>query len=158
MGNGTHSPEVRVVAELLWKLRVAVLWIFLGMAAMTSLVVFIYEPETVRGIIRGEVAGVDSGSPQAQMYMALQPLVPLGMAFTTLALNDRRTNRRVNGVLGVLGAVQSFFILVQNFRDPSVFAIAVIFLVSLLLLWHVWKWPMPDRAASTTPEEPAVRR
>ena len=99
--------------------------------------VFIYEPETVRGIIRGEVAGVDSGSPQAQMYMALQPLVPRGMAFTTLALNDRRTNRRVNGVLGLLGAVQSFFISVQNLRDPSVFAIAVISLVSLLLLWHV---------------------
>jgi O-antigen/teichoic acid export membrane protein len=146
------------MTELVWKVRVAVLWIFLSVAVMTSLLVFIYEPGTVRGIIRGEVEGVDLASAQALMYIALQPLMPMAMAFTTLALNDRRTNRSVNGVLGLITAVQSFFVLLQDFSDPSAFAIAVIFLVSLLLLWHVWKWPVPDKAASTTHEDSAVGR
>ena len=146
------------MTELLWKLRVAVLWIFMAGALIMSLVVFLYEPETIKGIVRGELGGVDPASAQAQMYMALQPLGPLAMAFTTLALRDQRINRSVNGALALLAAVTSGFHVLQDLGDPSTFLIAVVFLVSLLLLWHVWKWPQQGRAPSAAHEHGALTR
>lgn len=143
--------------ELVWKLRVAVLWIFLGVAEATGLVLLIYQSGTVRDLIRGDVAGTDPGTAQAQVYTALSVLVPLAMAFATLVLGDR-ANRWASGVLGLLWAFTLFFFVLQSFGDPSVFILAVMFLASLLVLWHVRKWPMPDRAASGTHEDSAVRR
>ena len=145
------------MTELVWKLRVAVLWIFLGVATATNLVLFIYQPGTVRGIVRGEVADVDPGAAQAQIHTALSVLVPLAMAFATFVLSDR-ANRWASGALGLLWAFTLFFLVLQNFGDPSAFILAVMLLVSLLVLWHVRKWPMPDRAASVTHEGAAVRR
>lgn len=142
------------MTESMWKMRVAVLWIFLGVATLTSLVVYVYEPETVRGIIRGDISGVDPGSAQAQMYMALQPVVCLAVAFTTLTVGNPVTNRKLNGALGLLAAIHSSFLLLRDPGAPSTLVVAVILLVSLLVLWHVWKWPVPDRAASSRTKVP----
>jgi hypothetical protein len=145
------------MTELAWKLRVAVLWVFLSVTVLTSLVAYVYEPETVRGIMRGEVAGVDPGSTEAQMTIALQPLGAMAVAFTTLTLSNPRTNRMVNGVLASLAALQAFLATVRSFEEPSAFLTGVMVLVSLLVLWHVWKWPVPSRAASAAHEGDPAR-
>lgn len=148
------------MVELVWKLRVAVLWIFFAVTEATGLVLLIYQPGVIRDIVRGEVAGVpgtsgDPGTTQAQIYTALSVVVPLAMAFATFLLSDR-ANRWASGVLGSMLAFTSFFILVQSFGDPSVFILAVLFVVSLLVLWHVRKWPKTSRVTSDTPEGHAV--
>lgn len=145
------------VTELVWKLRVALLWIFLGVAEATGLVLFVYESGTVRDLIKGEVEGVDPGTAQAQIYMSLAVLVPLAMAFTTLVLGYR-ANRWANGALGLLWAFTLFFLVLQNLGDPPAFILTIMFLVSLLVLWHVRRWPMPAEAASVTREDSAVVR
>lgn len=141
-----------------WKLRVTVLWIFLGVAATTGLVMVLYEPGSVREMLRGEIQGSDLGSEELHLQLALQSLVPLAMAFTTIALTDHQLNRRVNGALGLITAANALVSLVRQYGDPSAFIVAVILLVSLLLLWHVWKWPTPGRAASDVHEDPSIGR
>lgn len=143
------------MTELVWRLRVAVLWIFLGVAEATGIVLLIYQSGTVQDIIRGEVAGVDPGTAQAQIYTSLSVLVPLAMAFATLVLSSR-ANRWASGALGLVYAFTLFFAVLEDFGDPSTFLLVVMFLASLLVLWHVRKWPMPDVAASATHEGAAA--
>ena len=149
------------MTELMWKLRVAVLWIFLGVVGAFGAALLLYEPGTVRDMMRGEIQGAALGT--AQVQLATQVLVPLGMAFITVAVSDYRANRTVNGVLGVLYAASALIALVL-FSDPLAFGGVLAFigvtlsLVSLLLLWHVWKWPVPGRVASSAHEGPAIRR
>lgn len=139
-----------------WRLRILVLWIFLGVADTVGLVLYLYRAETVRDVLSGEVEGVDIGSAQAQVYTAAGALVPLAMAFATLVLADR-VARWANGVLGLLWAVTLTFLVLADLRDPLAGVLAAMWVASVGVLWHVWRWPAPDEAGSHTPRGHATR-
>lgn len=137
------------MTNLAWKLRVAVLWLFLAVGETVALVMYLYRAETVKGILRSDVAGVDPATAQAQVYTALGVLVPLAMAFATLVLVDR-VNRWANGAVGLLTAVTLLSLVLQNLNDPLVLVLAVMLVVAAFVVWHVWQWPQQD-----TPTSPA---
>lgn len=154
-----HNIGGDEMTELTWRVRLAVLWIFLAVAAATGLALLLYEPETARHILRAdELYGVDMRDPSTQVATASQVIVPLGMAFTTLAVRDRGFNRRLNGVVGAVYAAMALVTLVAQLAEPFAFMVAVMFLVALILLWHVWKWPVPSRAVTAADETVSAGR
>lgn len=152
-----RSPEVRALVELAWKVRVALLWVFLGVAQVMAMALFVYEPGSIKTIVRGDALVVpgDPATEWGQLAMALAVLLPLAMAFLTLVLSGR-VNRWANGALGLLWTVTAFFLMLQQLGDAADLVITALFLLAaVVLLWHVWAWP---RRSSVLREDDEARR
>lgn len=147
------------MVELVWKVRVALLWVFLGVAQLMGMALFIYRPGSLRQIARGDaapVAGGDPGTDWGLIQGALAVLLPLAMAFLTLVLGER-VNRWANGALGLLWAVTAFFLMLQQLGDVADFVVsALFFVVTVVVLWHVWAWPTHRRSPSVTHQDRGV--
>jgi uncharacterized membrane protein AbrB (regulator of aidB expression) len=143
------------VEPLAWKLRVSMLWIFLGVG-MLGAVFAVIMPASVLSeyIATGEFEGeaIDA------------TMLALTMAFLTLALPDR-VSRYANGVLGVVAAVMWTWDLAEHaskgLEIGAVFTVALIG-AGLLIVWHAWKWPkpaeqeLPDRRPLSNPQNRAA--
>lgn len=145
---------------LSWKLRIAVLWIFLAVCQLAGLALLLFEPGVIRGLMAGELWGANTHSARAQIYTALYALGPMAMAYLTLVLNDV-ASRRANAMLGAATAASGIFGLIGQPGGTSAgaeFVVIVAVLVALLIVWHAWKWP---REAGVTPprqSQEAARR
>jgi hypothetical protein len=60
----------RPMQELVWKLRIAMLWIFFGVAMPTAMLLWMVEPGAIKEIMTGTVEGEDLSGP-AMIVMAL---------------------------------------------------------------------------------------
>jgi MFS family permease len=137
-----------VVSVLIWKLRIAVLWIFLAVCQSAGMVLLLFQPGAIRGLMAGELWGYNTHSAGAQLGIALSFFIPMAMAYLTLVLKDA-ANRRTNAVLGVVWAVGSIAALVGQPAGISAgagFVVIVTILVALLIVWHARKWPRPAEA------------
>ena len=130
--------------NLVWKIRISVLWIFLAVAMSAAMILFIMGPGVVEDLIAGEMEGIEI-SAVILFVFALFWIIPLAMAFLTLVLKDT-VNRYSNAILGLFFAV---FYLVdisghlsrgEGFGGHIIMGIIGIF-VALLIFWHAWKWP-----------------
>ncbi len=138
---------------LTWKLRISVLWIFLAVCQLAGLAVLMFAPGVIRGLMAGELWGVNTHSAGVQLVAAFGVLVPMAMAYLALALNDA-ASRWTNGVLGAVAVVFGISTLIGHPAGASAgvtFVAIVNSLVALLIVWHVWKWP---RGADVTPVTP----
>ena len=129
---------------LAWKLRIAVLWIFVSVVNVSLMIMLMFEAGTIRDLIAGEWLGADARSAGIQVLLAFNLLAPMAMAFLTLALDDV-VSRRTNVVVGTLTAVYAvlnlFGLLGGSFGAGVAFSYVVGSLVVLLIVWHAWKWP-----------------
>ena len=85
---------------LLFRMRVAVLWVAVAVALVGSVALFVYE----EGALEEMLAGMAEGEPlddTALFMLTAFVLLPLVMVGVTLLLNDR-LNRYVNVVVGSL--------------------------------------------------------
>jgi len=144
--------------ELVWKLRIATLWIFFGVAMPTAMLLWMVEPGAIKEIMTGTVEGEDLSGP-AMIVMALFILIPMAMAFLTLVLKDT-VNRWANGVLGLIVAILTIPDISGSLGDSKHSAFALVMVASLvaalLIVWHAWKWPEPKGAASVRHEDHAM--
>ncbi len=150
---------------LAWKLRVSMLWIFLGVG-MLGAVFAVIMPASVLSeyIATGEFEGEAIDATMLALMVGLFCLLPLAMAFLTLALPDR-VSRYANGVLGVVAAVMWTWDLAEHaskgLEIGAVFTVALIG-AGLLIVWHAWKWPkpaeqeLPDRRPVSNPQNRAA--
>ena len=131
---------------LAWKLRIAALWIFLGvgMLAMTFAVIM---PAAVLAeyVATGKFEGETIDATMLATMVALFCLLPLAMAFLTLALPDS-ISRYANAILGVVAVAMWVWDLAEHStKGLEVGALLTITLIiaALLIVWHAWRWPKP---------------
>ena len=130
--------------NLVWKMRISVLWIFLAVGMSAAMILYIMGSGVITEIIAGEMGGMEITSG-ILMIFALFWIIPLIMAFLTLVLKDT-VNRWSNAVLGLFFAV--FYIIDisghlsrgEEFGGHCLLGVVGI-IVALLIFWHAWKWP-----------------
>jgi hypothetical protein len=152
--SASRAARQEVVSVLTWKLRISVLWIFLAVCQAAGLALLMFEPGVIRGLMAGQLWGVNTHSAGFQINAALFFLVPMVMAYLTLVLKAA-ASRWANGVLGALGVVTGISTLIGQAAGMSAavnFVAIVGLLVGLLIVWHAWKGP---RGAEVTPVTPS---
>ena len=137
-----------------WKLRIAVLWIFVSVVNASMMILLMFEAGVIRDLMAGEWLGGNARSAGLQVLLAFNVLGPMAMAFLTLILKDA-ASRRTNAVVGALTAVVAilglFGLVGGTFGAGVIFSYLVGSLVLLLIVWHAWKWPRPS--AVTQPQQ-----
>jgi len=117
--------------NLVLKIKLAVLWIFLAVAWLTWFVTLLYDQ-----IISGEVAETEVAS--------IVLVVPLIMAFLSLTLKDL-ANRRANIIMGIFFTGLMVLALagsLATFRPVNEILLeASKVVVSALITWYAYKWP-----------------
>ena len=83
---------------LLFRVRVAVLWVAIAVALTASLVLFVFEPGAVEDLLAGEMEG-EALTNGMGLFLAMFGIVPLVMAGVSLSVSDR-ANCWVNLVAG----------------------------------------------------------
>lgn len=101
----------------------------------------VYEPGVIDQIRLGEIEGMKIG-PELLLFFAILLLVPLVMAFLSLALKDS-ANRWANIILGIVYAGIGIVELATT-ANPSAYSIlleASKVVVTALIVWYAYMWP-----------------
>jgi uncharacterized membrane protein len=95
---------------LLFRTRVAVLWLAVAVALSASLLFYVFVPGALEELLAGKIEGVTLDDA-AGYWLAMLVVIPLVMAVVTLLISDR-VNRYVNliavlafGLFGVYAVV-----------------------------------------------------
>jgi hypothetical protein len=151
------------VEPLVWKLRVSTLWIFLGVGQLAAILAAFFLPDVLGEFIAtGELEGSKIDATYLTSMLVLFSLLPLAMAFLTLALRDP-INRYLNAILGVLITAGWAIAVVEHLSEELAISSGVVMpgtltIAGLLIVWHAWKWPkpavqdLPDRLPASNPE------
>lgn len=128
--------------NLAFKVRIAVLWLFMAVSMSAHSALFFMEPGAIEMITSGEIwMGMD---PRGMLiFMALFYWIPLVMAFLSVTLKDL-ANRRANGILGMVFTGLNIFHLTEHLATGAVHQILIIgstVVVTALIAWYAWKWP-----------------
>lgn len=130
---------------LTWKLRLAVLWIFVAICNAAAMILVMFEPGAIRDLMAGEWLGANARSDGVQIVLTTNLIAPMAMAFLTLVLRDA-ANRWTNAVVGAFAALNvilTLFGLLDGSFGAGVTMVAFVEgLVALLIVWHAWKWPL----------------
>jgi uncharacterized membrane protein len=132
------------VELLAWKFRVSTLWIFLGVGMLAAMFAVVMPSGTLgEYIATGEFEGEKIDATMLAAMVLLFCLLPLAMAFVTLALRDP-INRYANAVMGVVATVMWVWDLAEHagtgLEVGAVLTVTLI-IAGLLIVWHAWKWP-----------------
>jgi hypothetical protein len=134
------------VELLAWKLRVATLWIFLGVGMLALLLAMILAPGVLDDYIAtGEFEGEKIDATLLTLMVMLFCLLPLTMAFLTLVLRDP-INRYANAILGVLATAMWAWDLAEHSGKELEIGLLItvtLIIAGLLIVWHAWRWPKP---------------
>jgi hypothetical protein len=156
-----------LVELLTWKLRVSMLWIFLGVGQLAAMFAAFLLPDVLDEVIAtGEFEGMKIDNNLWALFMIVFTLLPLTMAFVTLALRDP-INRYANAILGVLISVAWTIDAAEHLVGGEIGGGAVICgtmaIAGLLIVWHAWRWPapaersLPDRRPVGSPDQRAAK-
>jgi hypothetical protein len=129
--------------ELVWRIRISVLWLTMGVGMSGAMILQMFVPGFINGIIAGEIMEMEI-STGLLIMMSIFWIVFLSMAFLTLILKDT-ANRYTNAILGIFFAIyliiEIFMSLsMQEFSGSNLIQVFGVFF-SLLIFWHAWKWP-----------------
>ena len=145
---------------LTWKLRIAVLWISYAVGETAAMALLMFQPGVIRDMMAGQLWGADIHSAGSQIGTAFYFLAPMALAYLTLVLRDT-ANRRMNAVLGAVSALSGIGALIDQPAWMSAgmnFVFIVGILISLLIVWHAWKWPRPAEVTPSRPGQETTRR
>ena len=131
--------------NILLKVRIEVLWIFLAVAMSASMILYFMEPGAIEEIMTGIMEGLKINSGTI-IFFSLFSLIPLAMAFLSVTLQDM-INRKINIILGIIFTI---FYIVHLFMhlmrgelplDHLIMCLLMI-LLPVLILWYALKWPI----------------
>jgi undecaprenyl pyrophosphate phosphatase UppP len=158
-------PKEDRVELLAWKLRVSMLWIFLGVGQLAAILAAVLLPDVLGAYIAtGEFEGEKIDALMLTSTLMLFTLLPLVMAFLTLALRDS-VNRYANAILGVVATVVFTWDVADHAGkelEIGLLIMVTMIIAGLLIVWHAWKWPkpavqdLPHRRPASSPEHRAA--
>jgi hypothetical protein len=134
--------------NLLLKVRIAVLWIFLAVAMSASMILYFMEPGAIEEVMTGIMEGLNINSGTI-IFFSLFWLIPMAMAFLSVTLQDM-INRKINIMFGIIFTV---FYIVHLFMhlmkgelplDHLIMCLLMI-LLPVLILWYALKWPIVQK-------------
>jgi hypothetical protein len=131
--------------NLALKIRLSVLWIFTEVAALTSVVLFFFEPGGIEEVMSGVVEGMEMG-PEMLLLFAIMFLIPLVMAVLSLTLKDK-ANRWANIIAGIVFTGLYIIDLIEHLASPSAHTILLVVsavVATALIVWYAWKWPKQE--------------
>lgn len=106
------------------------------LAALTTSIIMLTEPDVLEGIMDGKVLGMDI-TPEVLLVAAVERLVPIIMAFLTLALKDS-INRWANIAAGTVYTILS--LISMNGASPQMILMwASAAVATALIVWYAWK-------------------
>jgi hypothetical protein len=134
------------VEDLALRIKITVLWLFWDGAFVGGIMVLtLLRPGMLQEIISGEaqVSGLGMKiGPEALVIYAVMVLVPLVMAFLTVALKGSIA-RWANIIMGVAALVVTIIGIYGESADPMAFS-TLIWISQLvagaLIIWYAYKW------------------
>jgi len=132
---------------LAWKVRIAVLWIFLAVMMSASVGLVLLEPGAIEEIMTGEMEGTEI-SEGLLLMSSLLWLLPLIMAFLSVSLRDK-ANRWTNVGVGIFFTVFNIGHLLGHLTEgelpsPLVLTHLAMVIAPALIFWHGLRWPKPS--------------
>jgi len=123
-----------------WKIKIAVLWIFGIITALTTMFVMLLEPGVIEQVIAGELKGQEI-RPEVLLVLAIIVLIPLVMAFLSLVLKNS-VNRWANIIVGIAFLIFGLSDLPKYLAISSAYAVLLDLsgvAASALIVWYAWK-------------------
>jgi hypothetical protein len=132
--------EVKNMENLLLKIRISILWIFIAVAGYRCTSFF--DPGILEQILAGE--WIEQTSEGMLLFMAFFWLIPFLMAFLTVTLKEERNNRWTNIILGIIFVGLNIFHFAEHALIPTAHQLIIVgatVIAALLIVWYAWKWP-----------------
>jgi len=128
---------------LRWRMRIAVLWLFMAIAMSVHSIISFMEPGMIEELMTGEAEGM-ALTPRMLIFMELFWLIPLWMAFVTVILRGS-SNRWVNFVLGIVFTLLNIWHFIEHLASPTqLLIVGSTLAVGVLIAWYAWKWPKQE--------------
>jgi hypothetical protein len=124
-----------------WKIRISVLWLFTEVAGLASGLLALMELGVIEQVMAGEIEGMKIG-PEFLLLLAILLLVPLVMAFLSLACPRDSRNRWANIIVGIVWTGLGLTDLPKYLAKPSAYAILMWLsgvVATALIVWYAWK-------------------
>ena len=123
-----------------WKIKVSLLWLIYETALSAYMSLGTLMPNVLKDFIdTGKLTGIEV-TPEILLLFAVLLMVPLVMAFVTIALRDV-INRWANIVVGVVFVVLELLELADLVANPSA-AMTLIWIwktiAPILIIWYAW--------------------
>ena len=125
---------------LRWKIRIALLWLFMAVAMSAHSVLSFMDPGAME-----KLAAMEMG-PGMMLFMAIFWWVPLVMAVLSISLKDS-ANRWTNMVLGIVFTLLNLGHFIEHVAEPSAEQILIVgstVVVTAFIAWYAWKWPKQE--------------
>ena len=97
---------------MLFRVRASVLWVAVAVAAMGSLLLLLFEPGAVEGLLAGEMEG-EALTDGTRFFLAAVGIFPVVMVAVSLLVSDR-VNRWVNMIAGLVFGFFGVFAVVSH--------------------------------------------
>lgn len=124
------------MTNLLFRMRVAVLWLAVAAAAAYSLVIYLVGPGALEEMLGGYMEGDVLDTFGIQAFMTGSVLIPLGMAAVTLFVPERVDNYLnlvVGGLCGLFGVLAVTLHLMDGGLNGHVVLVAVVGILAFLI-------------------------
>jgi len=119
-----------------WKIKIAVLWMYVTFAALLTTILYFMEPGVLEGIMAGEILGMQI-APEVLLIAAIERLGPMVMAFLTLTLPDS-PNRWANIILGIVYTALSIISMI-GYSPQMMLMWGSAAVATVLIVWYAWK-------------------
>jgi len=123
-----------------WKIKIAVLWIFLAVGFSALAIVSLMTPGAIEQIIAGEIEG-EPITEGLLFLFAILWLIPLTMAFLSLTMKDS-ANRWANIIVGIVWTALGIIDLGDTLNRGWLTLAFVAFsktVAAVLIVWYAWK-------------------
>jgi hypothetical protein len=124
-----------------WKIKISVLWLFEAVALVAYMTLGSLEPGALHQFLNTGEIGDMKITPELLLLFAILILVPMTMAFLSVAL-ENPANRWANIIVGIVFIALNLIDLVEAVAQPSAWMTLMILskIAALaLIVWYTWK-------------------
>jgi hypothetical protein len=118
------------------KLKLAALWASMMFCYVYGDILSLYKPGVIEDIMAGDMP---LGSQESLLAAAMLMAIPILMIFLSVVL-PAKANRPANILVGIAYTGVNL----AAFMEPDAYYVffgTVEVMITLLIIWHAWKWP-----------------
>ncbi len=127
------------------KIKLSALWVSVMFCYIYGDFFTLYVPGQIESLMNGQ-SGVGPTTPLKLLMFAILMTLPPTMVFLSLALKPR-INRLLNIAMGLFFTAVMVLVVATSINSWMLFYIflgAVEIVITILIVWHAWKWPKLD--------------